>query len=136
MRKHGGHIGVASEPGKGTTFEVFLPASEVGVSPLDGEAVAVARGEGRILVMDDEDHVRDVAREILEELGYSVEAVATGDEAVHVYAQAQASHRPSGAVILDLPSLEGPAGSPCYRDCGRSTRAFGRSPRVAIRETR
>jgi two-component system, cell cycle sensor histidine kinase and response regulator CckA len=102
VRKHGGYIDVESEIGHGTCFAVYLPISldEARVS----QAVSddVPRGSGRILVLDDEDYVRDVAREVLEGLGYAVECAASGEEAVRLYEAARAAARPFDLVILDL----------------------------------
>jgi PAS domain S-box-containing protein len=102
IRKHGGHIDVESEPGKGTAFSVYLPASdEPPRSNLDA-AIPMTPGKGRILVLDDEDYVRDVAREMLERMGYVVDVARDGEEAESAFAKAHASPRPFDLVILDL----------------------------------
>jgi PAS domain S-box-containing protein len=102
VRKHGGHIEVESEVGRGSVFCVYLPASSKPARLQNGTSGEAARGVGRILVLDDEDYVRDVAREILEGLGYTVECAASGEEALRIYGAAHASPTPFDLVILDL----------------------------------
>ncbi len=102
VRKHGGYIDVESEMGRGTLFSVYLPASPEAARAEHPPADAVPRGTGRILVLDDEEYVRDVAREALEGLGYSVECAADGEEALRLYAAAQCSPSRFDLVILDL----------------------------------
>jgi PAS domain S-box-containing protein len=102
VRSHGGHITVESFPGIGTTFKIYLPASGEG-KPADcaGEARFVT-GKGRILVMDDEEAVRDVAQGMLETLGYSVTLAKDGTEAIEIYKVAMASGAPFDSVLMDL----------------------------------
>jgi len=102
VRSHGGHISVESLPGIGTTFKIYLPVSEEG-KPADcaGEARFVT-GKGRILVMDDEEAVRDVAQGMLETLGYSVTLAKDGTEAIEIYKVAMASGAPFDSVLMDL----------------------------------
>ncbi len=102
VRKHGGHIDVESEVGAGTRFMVYLPASE---APAYGDDASLDRahaGEGRVLVMDDEEYVRDVVQEMLDELGYEALLVADGDAAVRAFDAAHGTPRAFNAVILDL----------------------------------
>lgn len=106
IKKHDGHITVRSELGRGTTFTIYLPAS--GEAPtretpetMKTEDASSACG-GRILVMDDEDIIRDVTRHILEQLGYDVALARDGEEAIQIYQQAQQCGRPFDAVIMDL----------------------------------
>jgi PAS domain S-box-containing protein len=102
IKRHGGHITVESELGIGTTFSVYLPVSRQ-VSPQETvDETMIPRGAGRVLVMDDEEIIRDVAGRILEKLGYEVECVRNGAEAVAAYARARGKGRPFDAVIMDL----------------------------------
>lgn len=100
IKKHQGHIGIDSEPGTGTSVHVYLPASRDELAGKGKEMICT--GSGRILVMDDEELVRDVADEMLKVLGYEAEFATEGREAVERYAAARAEGRPFDLVILDL----------------------------------
>jgi CheY-like chemotaxis protein len=102
IKNHDGYITAESTPGLGTTFHVTLPAS-LNAIPLQhaGEGEPVP-GEGRILVMDDEAIVRDVAGQMLTHLGYEVEFAQDGAEAIDLYSKAKESGAPFDAVIMDL----------------------------------
>ena len=106
IRKHGGEVTVASRMGVGTTMHLYLPAAdpeslEQTVGDKTGETARIF-GEGKILVMDDEQMIRELAGEILWHLGYEVEFAGAGDEAVALYKAALKTARPFNAVILDL----------------------------------
>lgn len=101
VKKHGGDISVASENGAGTTVTLHLPVSKAKAEPR-AESVGIVIGTGRILIMDDEDIIRDAARKILEAAGYEVETVEDGAEAIACYRKARDEGRPFQAVILDL----------------------------------
>jgi CheY-like chemotaxis protein len=101
VRKHSGYIEVDSEHGRGTTFSVYLPACSEGL-PARQREPEEPRGGGRILVLDDEEYVRQVAGQILEGLGYSVETCSTGEAALRAYQAARAAGRAFDLVLLDL----------------------------------
>lgn len=85
VKNHGGFINVYSEKGEGTTFNIYLPASEKEVveeKKPTGEAV---KGEGTILLVDDEEMITDVGELLLEKLGYRVLTARSGQEAIDVY---------------------------------------------------
>lgn len=105
ISKHGGSISAHSTPGSGTTFEILLPISlgEAPVTPGDVSVAATAQGHGKtLLVMDDDLMIRDLAANMLGELGYRVKTCATGEEAVERYRLAQQTGEPFAAAIMDL----------------------------------
>jgi PAS domain S-box-containing protein len=102
IRNHNGHVAVQSRPGAGTTFTIYLPASVEKVIRKRQEGNDNIAGKGRVLLMDDEALVREVAGEILKRMGYSVEFASDGIEAVGLYKTAMASSHPFDAVIIDL----------------------------------
>lgn len=89
VRGHGGFVNVYSEPGKGSTFKVYLPAQAAIVeAPQPKAEEETPRGAGEtILVVDDEAPIRDVTRRTLEEHGYGVFVAEDGAQAIHLYAQ-------------------------------------------------
>jgi PAS domain S-box-containing protein len=103
VKNHDGHIAVESKPGTGTTFHIYLPASEK-QAPAEEEAVmeTTLRGKGRILVMDDEEIIREMLSKMLSLVGYEVELVQDGAEAIERYAEAKGAKRTFDAVIMDL----------------------------------
>ena len=102
VRKHEGDISVQSEPGRGTTFQLRLAAAQGSVPPERETDSLPLHGSGRILVMDDEQPIRQMLESMLCSLGYEVQTAPDGAEAVRLYRQARADHRPFDAVILDL----------------------------------
>jgi PAS domain S-box-containing protein len=103
ISKHGGYIAVESEAGAGTTFSVYLPASHKAAVPSRRKEEAISRvTSGRILLMDDEEVVRDVAGEMLKYLGYEFECARDGNEALELYGRAKLSSKPFDVVIMDV----------------------------------
>lgn len=88
IKNHDGIIDVYSEVGKGSTFVIFLPASGEEVISKDVEASdSVINGQGRILLVDDEEMILDVATQLLKSLGYDVITATNCDEALKIYPQ-------------------------------------------------
>jgi PAS domain S-box-containing protein len=113
LRHHDGMITVESEPGEGTTFIMYLPVSKSAVPK--GAMPAEESRKRRVLVMDDEEMVREVALEFLGSLGYEGEAVASGEEAVVAYRGAKDAGRPYSAIIMDLTIPGGMGGKEAVR---------------------
>jgi PAS domain S-box-containing protein len=106
VRGHRGALKVDSEPGRGTSVTVYLPAAAEGAaadSPVGPEENW--RGSGRVLLVDDEEHLRSVARRMLSRLGFSVVEAADGQEAVDLYR----AGLPFDLVIMDrtMPRMGG-----------------------------
>ena len=102
IKQHEGHITVESHLGAGTAFHIYLPASEKEAPEQEAVVEAPAVGTGRILIMDDEEMVRDVAGKMLERLGYDVAFAIDGEEAVTLYRKAHDAGIAFDAVIMDL----------------------------------
>ncbi|MBI1864598.1 MAG: response regulator [Nitrospirae bacterium] len=117
IRNHGGCIAVESRLGAGTTFHVYLPAStkEIPISSRTGARGIRLFRNARVLVMEDEEVVRNIARDILTSLGCEVIVASEGTEAVDLYARAAESGRPFDAVIMDLTVRGGMGGKEAVR---------------------
>lgn len=103
VMKHGGHISVESEVGFGTTFEILLPAVEHHPpTPVESNPTPLIVGNGRVLIMDDQESVREVLSEMLTSLGYRVDASCDGMEALRMYRSAMQERAKYDAVILDM----------------------------------
>ncbi len=104
VQKHGGHMSVESKSGLGTTVKIYLPAerhragAEAKRHPED-DAISLRK---RVLLMDDEEMLRKLAQQMLKKLGYEVETVKDGIEAIEAYERQRVLGTPFDAVILDL----------------------------------
>jgi two-component system, cell cycle sensor histidine kinase and response regulator CckA len=109
-RGHGGAVALRTEPGEGATFTVYFPASEerarAVVDAAPAPPTARFRGAGRVLVVDDEEIVRDVVARMVEAVGFQVVAVGDGNQAI---AAVGAAAEPFDLVLLDqnMPQLSG-----------------------------
>jgi signal transduction histidine kinase len=106
IKNHDGIITVQSEKGKGTTFTIYLPASEKVVSDVKILPDEQVPGEGTILLVDDEELILDVGKGILDKLGYHTLIADSGKEAIEIYRENQ---NMIALVILDLvmPEMNG-----------------------------
>jgi two-component system cell cycle sensor histidine kinase/response regulator CckA len=99
VRSHGGIIEARSKVGRGSTFVIYLPASEKPVHRDVQPSSSLLRGSETILLVDDETAILEVSKEMLESLGYQVVTAATGKEAVETY---QKLGHTVDLVILDM----------------------------------
>lgn len=108
IRQHGGQVSAYSEIGRGTTFKVFLPAApnDAAEAYTKNGARLLEGGNETILLADDEEALRELSREVLESLGYTVLTAADGGEALRLYAERE---KDVDLLLLDvvMPSLGG-----------------------------
>lgn len=106
IKGHQGFINVYSKPGHGTTFSIFIPASEKEVEEEKIEVREIERGIETILIVDDEMMVLEVTRSMLESLGYRVYAFGSVQEALELYAEKKDS---IDLIVLDMimPGISG-----------------------------
>jgi len=106
VKNHDGIINVYSEPGQGTTFTFHLPMAHAMLSQNAPEIEATQSGTETVLLVDDEKMILEVAREMLEEIGYRTLVAESGQEALEIFAQ-EPGH--IDIVILDMimPEMSG-----------------------------
>jgi CheY-like chemotaxis protein len=104
VRNHGGIILADSILNKGSTFHVYLPATKKPLVKGGKKMITETAGQagGKILVMDDEEIIRKMLKNMLSLAGYTVELSSDGDEALGKYQQAKKAGDPFSAVIMDL----------------------------------
>jgi CheY-like chemotaxis protein len=103
IKRHQGLITVDSELGQGSTFTLYLPASDKQIAPRPKEDdLRIFKGSGRILVMDDEKSILELAEKLLESMGYQVAFAKDGDEAIRSFQESKLAGSPFSLVIMDL----------------------------------
>ena len=118
IKKHGGVLTVDSEVGKGSIFHIFLPVSDkTGPPAVEDEAQAVIlKGSGKVLLIDDEEFLLEMASELLQHLGYTVETAIDGKEALDLYKKGLESGQKHTVVIMDLTIPGGMGGKETIRE--------------------
>ncbi|MBW1783173.1 MAG: response regulator, partial [Deltaproteobacteria bacterium] len=106
IKNHSGLINVYSEKGHGTTFNIYLPASEKGVIEENEVGSDALRGSETVLLVDDEEMIIDVTKELLKRLGYNVLTAGNGKEAIEIYEEKKER---IDIVVLDMimPDMSG-----------------------------
>ncbi|HYA15659.1 MAG TPA: ATP-binding protein, partial [Syntrophales bacterium] len=115
IRNHGGLIEVRSEQNKGSTFSIYLPAKDQARTAVEKTISDSSAKKGRILVMDDEELIRDVAKNMMAALGHESECVENGEEAIKMFRHARETETPFDVVILDLTVKGGMGGEETVR---------------------
>ncbi len=115
IQKHNGFIEVESQVGEGTHIRVYLPACGESKITDDKKPNTVPSGTGRVLVMDDEEFIRELAGQVLERFGYEVDCAEDGTVAIDLFRAAQEAGTPYRAVILDLTIPGGMGGKETIR---------------------
>ncbi|MDD5758016.1 MAG: PAS domain S-box protein [Desulfobulbaceae bacterium] len=127
IRKHHGHITATSTPGEGTTFTITLPASNNPLTRPEKLPLETQAGQqAKILFMDDEEIVRNVAKSMLNYLGHEVILASDGAEAIRLFSDELASTSPFDLTIMDLTVPGGMGGEEAVKEI------LSRSPQAKV----
>jgi len=111
VRRHGGWVEASSVPGSGALFSFYLPATESAApAPPEAPVSPEHRGQGRILVVDDDPSLLEVERQWLESMGYEVDTCQDAASGLLMGEMATFEGRPYSAAVLDLTIPGGPGG--------------------------
>ncbi|WP_419663404.1 two component system sensor histidine kinase, hybrid [Desulfosarcina variabilis str. Montpellier] len=106
IKNHDGIVDFETQPGKGTTFNVYLPVCKATETEIPHRSVGIISGPETILLVDDESYILDVGEKMLRKMGYTVIRAACGEEAVRIFTDV---HQTIDLVILDMimPDISG-----------------------------
>jgi len=106
LKSHSGFVDVASTPGSGSTFRLYVPASDAQAFATEEARVPAAGGSERLLVVEDDDDLRDMVARILTGAGYAVKTAPSGDRALELLA----NDAPMDLMLTDvvMPGMRGP----------------------------
>jgi len=111
IKDHGGLIDIHSTPGRGTRFDIYFPPTSKGEKKVEETPEEAYRGRGeKILVVDDEETQREIAHEILTDLGYDTRVASSGEAAIETLKE-----QPVDLVVLDMIMASGMDGLDTYR---------------------
>ena len=102
IKGHDGYTSVESSPGAGTSVYIYLPASAEEIETRRKIEIEPRMGRGRVLVMDDEDTIRELCGTVMNYFGYEAALARDGAEAIELYKQAAAAGEPFDVVMLDI----------------------------------
>ncbi len=114
VKAHGGYITCYSDPGQGTAFKIYWPAAEQGeIEPdeIQTEQAVSHDGTETILVVDDDDQIRELTSKVLEDSGYQVLSAESGEQALNIFKK---KAKDIDLVLMDL-NMPGMGGSKCTR---------------------
>ena len=124
IHRHGGCIDVESGPGKGCTFNVFLPASTEAAPTAIEVSSKTHGGSGTFLIMDDEKVMRDTLGDMLATLGYSVTSTENGKDAIDFFVTETKANRTIAGMIFDLTVPAGMGGKAAIQEIRKSNRVI------------
>ncbi|MFC1550992.1 PAS domain S-box protein [Candidatus Latescibacterota bacterium] len=116
IKRHDGNISVESEQGEGATFHFYLPASKKTENKKDMQMDDTMTIPGKILIMDDEEIVRNFISKMLLSFGNEVVLAMDGEEMLEIYKEAMDSGEPFDAVIMDLTIPSGMGGKEAIKE--------------------
>ncbi len=102
IKRHEGYIDVESQPGKGSNFNIYLPADHRTSEQKKSSAKVELTGSGTIIVMDDEDMICDLSSAMLKQFGYKVLCAKNGEEALAIFSRERSAGRLISGLLLDL----------------------------------